>query len=200
MHAGRLREAVALHEATLRLREAKLGTDHSSTLRSRIGLADAFGLLGRTAEAEDLLRDVVAGRRKTAKPADPSLADDLTRLARLVLSQQRGSEAEPLLREALAIRTKATPDNWVRFEAMSLLGGALAGQGRYAEAEPLVVDGFEGMTGRAGRIPAPERFRLREAAERVVRLYEGWGRPDRAADWKVKLGMPDLPADVFAGP
>jgi hypothetical protein len=36
----------------------------------------------------------------------------------------------------------------------------------------------------------------------VVRLYEGWGRPDQAAAWKAKMGMPDLPdpADVFARP
>jgi hypothetical protein len=34
----------------------------------------------------------------------------------------------------------------------------------------------------------------------VVRLYEDWGKAERAAMWKAKLGMPDLPADVFAGP
>jgi hypothetical protein len=50
------------------------------------------------------------------------------------------------------------------------------------------------------RIIVPDRFRLREAAERVIRLYEAWGKPDQAAVWKVKLGMPDLPADVFARP
>ena len=83
---------------------------------------------------------------------------------------------------------------------MSLLGGSLLGQGRYAEAEPLVVAGYEGMKAREPRIAVPERFRLREAAERVVRLYEDWGRPDQAAAWKTKLGMPDLPADVFAQP
>src|SRR5436309_836134 len=32
-----------------------------------------------------------------------------------------------------------------RFNMMSPLGGALLGQGRYAEAEPLVVPGYEGM-------------------------------------------------------
>ena len=35
---------------------------------------------------------------------------------------------------------------------------------------------------------------------RVIRLYEAWGRPDKAAEWKVKLGLADLPADVFAPP
>jgi hypothetical protein len=81
---------------------------------------------------------------------------------------------------------------------MSLLGRSLLGQGRYAEAEPLVVQGYEGMKARESRIEVPERFRLREAAERVVRFYENWGKAEQATAWKAKLGMPDLPADVFA--
>jgi hypothetical protein len=46
----------------------------------------------------------------------------------------------------------------------------------------------------------PGRFRLREAAERVVRLDEEWNKPDQAAAWESKPGMPDLPADVVARP
>ena len=83
---------------------------------------------------------------------------------------------------------------------MSLLGGALLVQGRYAEAESLVVAGYEGMKAREARIAVPARFRLREAAERVIRLYEAWGRPDPATAWKANPGMSDLPADLFARP
>ena len=45
------------------------------------------------------------------------------------------------------------PDDWSRFNTMSQLGGALLGQGRYAEAEPLVIEGYEGMKARAAKIP-----------------------------------------------
>ena len=83
---------------------------------------------------------------------------------------------------------------------MSLLGWTLMGRGRYAEAEPLVIRGYEGMKVRQAKIVVPDRFLLREAAERVVRLYEGWSKPDQAAVWKARLGMPDLPAEVFAHP
>jgi hypothetical protein len=83
---------------------------------------------------------------------------------------------------------------------MSLLGDSLLGQGRLAEAEPLVVQGYEGIKAREPRIAVPERFRLREAAERVVRLYQAWHQPDRAAAWKARLGLTELPADVFARP
>jgi hypothetical protein len=56
------------------------------------------------------------------------------------------------------------------------------------------------MKARESRIVVPDRFRLRAAAERVVRLCEEWSKPDQAAAWKAKLGMPDLPADAFARP
>jgi serine/threonine protein kinase len=198
--AGRLSEAIALHEATLKLREAKLGPDHPDTLTSRYNLASAYEWLGRSTEAEGLQRNTLARRRKTDEPDSPFLADDLVQLGRNLLSQSRWSEAEPLLREGLAIREKATPDDWEHYDAMSLLGGSLLGQGRYAEAEPPIVAGYEGMKAREARIIVPERFRLRAAAERVVRLYEEWDKPDQAASWKAKLGMLDLPADVFARP
>jgi catechol 2,3-dioxygenase-like lactoylglutathione lyase family enzyme len=106
---------------------------------------------------------------------------------------------EKLKAAGLTIRAKATPDDWRRYDTMSLLGGALLGQGRYAEAEPLIGQGHVGLKAREARIPVPDRARLREAAERVVRLYEDWGKPEQARAWKAKVGMPDLPTDVFAG-
>jgi hypothetical protein len=60
----------------------------------------------------------------------------------------RWSEAESSLHEGLAIRERVIPDDWRRFTAMNLLGGALLGQGRHAETEPLIVQGYEGMKAR----------------------------------------------------
>jgi eukaryotic-like serine/threonine-protein kinase len=154
----------------------------------------------RSAEAEPLRRDTLGRRRKTDTPDSPLLAADLSRLGWNLRNQSKWPEAETLLRECLAIRVKAIPDDWSRFNAMSLLGGALLGQGRYAEAEPLVAPGYEGMKAREAKITAPNKPYLSKAAERVVRLYEAWGKRDEAAAWKEKLGLADLPPDVFARP
>ena len=86
--------------------------------------------------------------------------------------QSRWLEAEPILRECVAIGEKAMPDDWVRFKATSVLGGSLLGQSRYSEAEPLIVQGCEGMKSREARIPEVEGHHLREAPERELRLYE----------------------------
>jgi hypothetical protein len=84
--------------------------------------------LGRTAEADYLVRDVVARRHKTAQPDSIRLADDLAIIGCNLLGWARWSEAEPALRECPAIREQATPDYWVRYDATSLLGAALPGQ------------------------------------------------------------------------
>jgi hypothetical protein len=189
-----------MFEETLKLCESKLGPDHPGTLTTRAWLALGYESLGRWADSERLERETLARRRKTEKPDSPLLAGDLAKLAFNLLNQSKWPEAETLLHECLAIREKTSPDDWSRYSAMSQLGGALLGQGKYAEAEPLVVPGYEGMKAREAKIPAWSKTNLAQAAERVVRLYEAWGNPEKATEWKARLGLGDLPADVFARP
>ena len=58
--------------------------------------------------------------------------------------------------------------------------------------------GYEGVKAREAKIAATEKYVLPEAADRVVRLYDSWGKPAQAAAWKAKLGLADLPADPFS--
>ena len=118
------RQAVPLREQSLERCATKLGPDHPDTLKSRTGLINAYESLDRWADAERLRRDALAVRRQTAKPDSPLLADELADLGRNLLAQNKGSEAEPLLRECLAIRGQFMPDDWAHYDAMSLLGKA----------------------------------------------------------------------------
>jgi serine/threonine protein kinase len=196
--AGRIAEAITLHEAALKQRESMLGPDHADTLIGRHNLANAYLAAGRPAEAERLIRDLLA-RQQAKAPADhPALADTLAMLAMIQLDQRRWAEAEAIFRRVLAIRQRAQPDEWSTFNARSQLGGSLLGLGRFAEAEPLILTGYEGMKAREARIPAQDQFRLAEAARRVIQLYEAWGKADKAAEWRAKLGLAELPADVFS--
>jgi hypothetical protein len=64
---------------------------------------------------------------------------------------------------------------------------------------PGIVSGLEGMKSREAMIPPTCRGqRLSEAIDRAVRLYDLWGKPARAALWRQKFGIGQLPADVFA--
>src|SRR5262249_51337956 len=72
--------------------------------------------------------------------------------------------------------------NWRMFEAKALLGGALLGQKKYADAEPLLLAGYRGMSARAVRMPP---------------AAEGPDRPDAALDWLI--GLADARADNGTG-
>jgi tetratricopeptide (TPR) repeat protein len=120
--------------------------------------------------------------------ADASdLPNVLATLATFQLAQKKYVEAEPVLRECLAIRTELAPDAWNRFNTQSWLGEALLGQKKYAEAEPLLTAGYEGLKQREATIPLESMSRLPMALERLVLLYEAWGKPDEAAKWRHEL-------------
>jgi hypothetical protein len=71
---------------------------------------------------------------------------------------------------------------------MSMLGGALLGQKNYAVAEPLLLKGYQGMKQREKTIPPRVRkIRLKEAIERLLRLYEALEKKDDAAKWRKEL-------------
>jgi hypothetical protein len=92
------------------------------------------------------------------------------------------------LRDCLRIRAKNQPDEWTTFDTRAALGEALLRQEKYAEAEPLLVQGYEGVKKRAAKIPPQYRAaRPEEALQRLVRLYEATGRRGEAARWQEKL-------------
>ena len=121
---------------------------------------------------------------------DPRTAGIMAAQGLSLVRQGRWAEAEAILRACLAIREKVQPDEWSTFNTRSLLGGSLLGQKKYAEAEPLIVAGYEGMKAREARIPPAARRRLTDAAERVVKLYETWDKPEKAAEWRARLAKP----------
>jgi tetratricopeptide (TPR) repeat protein len=104
-----------------------------------------------------------------------------------LLANGKFAEAEPLARECLAIREKQNSDDWLTFNARSLLGGILLGQKKYAEAEPLLLAAYQGMKQREARIPTNGRPRLKETLQRLVQICDATERPDQAAEWKQKL-------------
>jgi serine/threonine protein kinase len=184
---GRLPEAVALFEQSLAKQTAGPNPDADVTWGNMPCLALAYEQAGQFDRAEPLLVDLLEHLRKTDGPKSPDTAGVLAMLGLNRLKQHKYAEAEPLLRECLAIRAAKLPDDWRRFNALSLLGGALQGQKKYAEAEPLLLQGYDGMKQREATIPPAGKQRLPEAVERLVALYEATGRADEARAWREKL-------------
>jgi serine/threonine protein kinase/predicted Zn-dependent protease len=158
---------------------------------------DAFELLARLAIAQERREqpalaepvwvEAVAQAKKAHGPGHAVVAVTLTPLAVNRLQRGKYAEAEACLREALAIYEKESPDDWARFFAVSLLGASLTGQKKYAEAEPLLLEGYEGLKKRAGRIPAQNQDCLTQALRGILQLYEARDKQDQARKWRDKL-------------
>ena len=143
--AGKLDLALPLFEETLKLTKAKLGPDHPDTLISMNNLAVAYRGRREAGPGPAALRgDAQAPESQARRPTIPRRSAPWHRSGMRCSQSKAWTEAEPLLRECLAIREKTQPDVWPTFNTQSLLGGALLGQKKYADAEPLLLAGLRG--------------------------------------------------------
>jgi tetratricopeptide (TPR) repeat protein len=184
--ARQLSKALALKEETLKLMQAELGPDHPDTLTSMNNLARGYEAAGRLAEALRLFKETLQLRQAKLGSDHPEVARTLASVGLCLLKEKKFVEAESLLRESCAIYERKLPDAWERFLALSLLGGSLLGQQKYAEAEPLVLRGYEGMRQREAKMPADAKKYLTETLDRLVQLYDAWGQKDKADEWRKK--------------
>jgi eukaryotic-like serine/threonine-protein kinase len=150
-------------------------------------LAWGYQAAGKLDLALPLFEETLKAIRTKLGPDHPNTLTSMNSLGDVYIRVGQPAKAEPLLRECLAFREKKEPDAWRTFGTKSMLGAALLGQKKYSEAEPLLLDGYQGMKQREASIPPPAKIRLIDALERLVRLYEATGNKDKAREWQNKL-------------
>jgi serine/threonine protein kinase/Tfp pilus assembly protein PilF len=153
--------------------------------RIRVGIASEcvgiYQMQRKYAMAEKYAVEALAGRRHALGSQAPETMVAAANLALAYVSQKKFAVAEPLAREAMQTDSKIQPNDWQRFLAESILGASLAGQKKYAEAEPLFVAGYQGMVARKTSIAAPDRYKLELARKWLAQLYEDLGESAKAA-------------------
>jgi tetratricopeptide (TPR) repeat protein len=156
-----------------------VGPEHPDTLLTLDSLAQVHHDEGKYAQAEALFLKVLEIQRRVLRAGHPDTLNTMADLARNYLDEGKYAEAEPLLREALTTYETQLPENWERYRCQSLLGASLAGQKKYAEAEPALLAGYRGMRQRSATIPAPELSNLDFAKQSLTRLYQAWRKPGK---------------------
>jgi Flp pilus assembly protein TadD len=189
---GKYVQAEVLLNQTLEIKRRVSGSENPDTLLTLSNLGSTFEREGKYALAETSGTELLTACRHVLGPGDPNTSDAAADLGLAYLSQRKFVGAEPLSREAAEFDRRKRPDHWQRFHSESLLGASLAGQKKYTDAEPLLLEGYEGMSSCKDRIladgiAAPEwQYHLARTREWIVRLYEAWGKPEKAAEWKLK--------------
>jgi tetratricopeptide (TPR) repeat protein len=182
---GRWKDAVALFERAVEGCKVKLGPLHATTIKLRRNQAAACVVSGDLATAEALWRELLEDQEKFLAPDSLALADNRFQLANCLLWLGNYGEAESLLRKCQQVFDHEQRGRSSTFRVRGLLWWALLGQKKYAEAEPLLVQAHEGLRQRrADPASEPATSFLNETVERLVQLYEAWGKPDQAALWR----------------
>ncbi|MBS0264919.1 MAG: tetratricopeptide repeat protein [Planctomycetes bacterium] len=185
--AGRVESSVPLLEQTLQIRQTHSGATHPDTLASMDNLARTYLVIGKPDQALPLFEQYVHGHLPQLKRESPAFAYVLSNTSLELLKYQQFAAAEPYLRECLEIRQRLLPDDWTTSNTQSMLGGALAGQKKFAEAEPLLLAGWTGLRDRARQVPPNGKIRILESYQRLVDCYTAWGKPAEAEHWQQEL-------------
>jgi len=174
-----------LSEVTARVRAAH-GDKQSRIVHKMIDLALLLLEKDRFIQHEWFSSDLAQACNGVIREQEPGIAGFVSIYGGALVDQQRFAEAEPYLRSCLEVRRSALPEaDWHVADTKSLLGAAIAGQNRFEEAEPLLLDAYRRLLASSDAIPDSIRAeRLDGARARVVQLYEAWGRPDKADEYR----------------
>ena len=190
---GALTEAEPLFRESLELHVTLLGERHIVTATLRNNLGRCLRALERYAEARAMFEAALDVRRAHLPAEHPAVMATAVHLGVVWLELQMPENAETTLRSVLAepVGQPATLGPG-RIKARNLLADALLEQGRSAEAEKELLEILRAVRDRDSIDPS---F-VAAALDRLVQLYEEWGRPELADRYRQELrATTSAPAD-----
>jgi tetratricopeptide (TPR) repeat protein/predicted Ser/Thr protein kinase len=157
---------------------------HPHTIRVRQNLASVLYFQDKYDEVEDVLREVVELQRELHPEGSSMIGSALiTGLGRFLMDRQKYAEAEPVLREGIAIYEKTlgytNPEPWI---ARASLASCLFGLGRTAEAEGFAYDSLEALK-RVEEFTRNPRFNI----DRVASQFDQVGQTEIAASYRALI-------------
>jgi CHAT domain-containing protein/tetratricopeptide (TPR) repeat protein len=185
LRVGRHSDAASLLERAEAIELKSFGRDqraqfagsYQGRLASTLGqLGMAYVQMDRPADAEAAFRRAVAVAEKRQGPPDIALPSALRGLADVHYSQRRFTEAEPLLRRALAITEKMFPDHPWNGEVLLTLANVKRGLGQYAEAKPL----YERTVAIREKYLGPDHLEFAEVLRDLAELHLASGDVNEA--------------------
>ncbi len=181
---GKLTEAEPYMREALEGQRRVLGDDHPRTLASINSMGFLLQAQGKFTEAEPYIREALEGRRRVLGDEHPNTLISKSNLASLLVDLGNAVEAEQLAGEAVvAARETLGAEHWFHGVFLGKQGRALAALERFDDGESALLE--------AHGILQTARGDEHEQTKRVVGylavLYDAWGKPEQAAEWRAKL-------------
>jgi serine/threonine protein kinase len=197
---GQPAKAVPHYEELLIHQRAEHGHGSVAVVLATGQLARARLAAGQVEAAVPLFAGYVAGQRTRFGADSIPFAHILMSVGMDLMDRQLGPAAEKYLRESLAIHKAKQPTHWATFATESLLGGTLLVQKRFSEAEPLLLSGYTGLKAIHPLPNVAQPYLPPAAADRLIRLYDEWGKPAETAKWRAERTKYPTPREVLPPP
>jgi len=180
---GQLASAVPQYRRALRVLHNQYPDGHPHIAEGLQRLAPALMANGDEDEAIATATEALEMIEAIVPEDHADVATGLAVLGTTLVQAGRFEEAESRLRRCLNIRRAVLEEgHWLRPNTESLLGEALMHLKRYDDAEKLLIPACAAL-----RVhPDAPNDRRRQARQRIVSLYEAWGRPEAADPFRQK--------------
>ena len=177
-------ESLAVFREMYSLMTDKLGAENPDTKECKFQLALAYRSAEQLDQAIPLFQEIYQSRKSELGPTDEATLSILRDLADTLNTAREFVKAESLYRELVVSLKMVGPTLLKTNLAILALGRNLYMQEKYAEAEPFLLAGYEGL--KANQEPGRDR-RMAQAMRRLVEFYTAWQKPDEAAKWQNEL-------------
>jgi non-specific serine/threonine protein kinase/serine/threonine-protein kinase len=161
------------------------------TVTNMFRLAAILAARGKYSESEAETSQLVEDVRHPG--LEMPMNQGLVIIGWLRIHQQKYAEAEAVLKDACAFL--ADPRHGVSqafrtYSCQAQLAASMIGQKRFAEAEPILLRSHDDLVKLDSDVLPGQRddyFTAAESEEWIDRMYQEWGKPDKAAEWQTKV-------------
>jgi len=178
---GKFAEARPLVDSALSVYRRLLGNRHQAVGIASTALGQLLQEQRELARAETLFRDAFTIFRERFGKDNLFTVGAMKNLASILADRGSCNDAEPIAREALDIGSRISRPDWAIAEIRSVLGKCQVVRGRYAEAEPMLLESYTVIANSVGGLSATAALR------HIVMLYERSGQPAKAAEYRALM-------------
>jgi serine/threonine protein kinase len=180
---GKPAEAESLHREQFERRQRAHPRGHPDVIEAQVDWCTSLIEMGQAKRAIAPLREILQILERDLGETDEDTVAAREVLGWALTEDGLAKEAQPLLTGCAELRRTTLPaGNWRRPQAESLLGRCLASLKQFDQAEPLLLASYNHL-----RIaPGCTVLQRLQALDRLIQLYEAWGKPQKAAQWRAK--------------
>src|SRR5688572_3236129 len=170
----------AYREAALR-RHNLYGADSRQTIEAEMAVASACMQQQKFDESERLFKSVLARVQGTFGNDDELTLNVMNELATMYYLQGRYAEALPLTEQVWNGLKKVSGERSpLTLAAQRNFANTLSTLGRYGDAEAMFLQAVIGQQ----QVIGPDHPLTQRTIERMAEMYDAWGKPDKAAEWR----------------